>query len=124
MEKLIDDIIELVLDDMDCHHEREEDEYGRTTYQTVEYNLKDEKNLRGKIVALIKKPQSLELRSPELPKITEEWAGKKALAILTLIKQGQDEDLEDPALSLHYLGLSLDIVDSIIELKQIEEEGK
>lgn len=54
-------------------------------------------------------------KAPELPEITEEWAGKKALKILTLIKQAQDEDLEDPALSLHYLGLSLDIVDSIID---------
>ncbi len=50
----------------------------------------------------------------ELPEITDEWAGKKALKILTLIKQAQDKDLEDPYLNLHYLGLSLDIVDSII----------
>lgn len=59
MDKLIDDIIELVLDDMDCHHERDQDEYGRTTHCTVEYSLKDEAKLRDKIVALIKKTQNL-----------------------------------------------------------------
>jgi len=53
-------------------------------------------------------------KAPELPEITEEWAGKKAKEIQQLIKDGQDEDLSDPVTDLHYLGLSLDIVDSII----------
>jgi len=52
--------------------------------------------------------------APELPVITEEWAAGKAKQIWQLIKDGQDEDLNDPVTDLHYLGLSLDIVDSII----------
>ena len=51
---------------------------------------------------------------PELPEITEAWAAKKAKEIWQLIKDGQDEDLSDPVQDLHFLGLSLDIVDSII----------
>ncbi len=59
--------------------------------------------------------KTLEKMLEKLPEITEEWAGQKAKKIWDLIKQAQDEDLSDPALDLHYLGLSLDIVDSILE---------
>ncbi len=52
---------------------------------------------------------------PEVPEIKYEWAGKKAREILDLIKQAQDEDLTDPVMDLHFLGLSLDIVTSIID---------
>ena len=51
MEKLIDDIIELILSDMDCHHEVDHDEDGRHT--SVEYGLNDETRLRGMIGELI-----------------------------------------------------------------------
>ena len=51
MDKLIDDIIELVLDDMDCHHEVDHDEDG--THMSVEYSLNNETKLRGKIGELI-----------------------------------------------------------------------
>ena len=51
----------------------------------------------------------------ELPEITEAWAEGKAKSIWELIKDGQDEDLSDPVMDLHYLGLSVDIVTSIIE---------
>ena len=52
IDKLIDDIIELVLEDMDCHHEVDHDEDG--VHTSVEYNLNDEARTRGKIKALIK----------------------------------------------------------------------
>ena len=51
MEKLIDDIIELILGDVDCHHEINHDEDG--THLSVEYNLNNETKLRGMIGALI-----------------------------------------------------------------------
>ena len=51
MEKLIDDIIELILGDVDCHHEQDHDEDG--VHLSVEYNLNDETKLRGMIAELI-----------------------------------------------------------------------
>jgi hypothetical protein len=53
-------------------------------------------------------------KAKELPEITETWAHVKAKEIFWLIKNGQDEDLTDPALALHYLALATDIVTSII----------
>ena len=53
MDKLIDDIIELVLDDMDCHHEVDHEEDG--THMSVEYSLNNETKVKGKIGELIKK---------------------------------------------------------------------
>ena len=50
-EKLIDDIIELILGDVDCHHEVDHDEDG--IHLSVEYNLNDETKLRGMIGRLI-----------------------------------------------------------------------
>lgn len=67
-----------------------------------------EKEFLEAIIKEYKKPE-------ELPEITEEWIGKKAKEIWQLIKDGQDEDLSDPVTDLHYLGLAIDIVDSIIE---------
>ena len=58
--------------------------------------------------------KTLEKMLQELPEITEEWSAGKAKKIWQLVKDAQGEDLSDPALNLHYLGLSLDIVDSII----------
>ena len=52
-DKLIDDIIELILDDMDCHHEVDHEEDG--VHTSVEYNLNDETKLRGMIGELIDK---------------------------------------------------------------------
>jgi len=51
MEKLIGDIIELILDDVDCHHEVDHDEDGAHT--SVEYNLSSETKLREKIRELL-----------------------------------------------------------------------
>jgi len=51
MDKLIDDIIELILGDVDCHHEVDHDEDG--THLSVEYNLNNETKLREMIWALI-----------------------------------------------------------------------
>ena len=62
--KLIDDILELILGDMDCHHEVDHEEGG--THMSVEYNLKDEAKLRDKIEALLKS------------RVTEEWIEEKA----------------------------------------------
>ena len=53
-------------------------------------------------------------KASELPEITEAWTDAKAKEIKALVKDAQDEDLSDPVTSLHYLGLSLDIVTSII----------
>ena len=52
-DKLIDDIIELILGDMDCHHEVDHDEDG--VHTSVEYSLNDEMKLRGMIGELIDK---------------------------------------------------------------------
>lgn len=51
MNKLIDEIIELILDDVDCHHEVDHEEDG--THMSVEYNLNNETKVRGMIKALI-----------------------------------------------------------------------
>ncbi len=59
--------------------------------------------------------KTLEKMLEELPEITEAWTDAKAKQIKTLIKDAQDEDLDDAVTSLHYLGLSLDIVTSIID---------
>lgn len=64
IDKLIDDILELILEDMDCHHEVDQDEYG--VHTSVEYSLNDEVKLRGKIKALLK------------PEVTEEFVEKWA----------------------------------------------
>lgn len=52
-DKLIDDIIELVLGDMDCHHEVDHDEDG--VHTSVEYSLNNETKLREMILELIDK---------------------------------------------------------------------
>ena len=65
MDKLIDDIIELILGNVDCHHEVDHDEDGIHT--SVEYNLNNETKLRGMIGKLIQKPG-----------VTEEWIIEKA----------------------------------------------
>ena len=52
-DKLIDDIIELILDDMDCHHEVDHDEDG--VHTSVEYSFNDPMKLRGMIGELIEK---------------------------------------------------------------------
>lgn len=63
-DRLIDDILEVVLEDMDCHHEQDNDEDG--VYMSVDYNLKNELKVRNKVIALLK------------PEVTEEWINKKA----------------------------------------------
>ena len=52
-DKLIDDIIELILDDMDCYHEVDHGEDG--IYTEVDYSLNNEAKLRGMIGGLIDK---------------------------------------------------------------------
>jgi len=61
IDKLIDDIIELILGDVDCHHEVDHDEDG--AHVSVEYNLNDETKLRGMIRELIEQSGRSELRS-------------------------------------------------------------
>jgi len=55
MDKLIDNIIELILGDVDCHHDVDHDEDGIHT--SVEYNLNNETKLRRMIKELIQKPE-------------------------------------------------------------------
>lgn len=107
MDKLIDEIIEIVLEDMDCHHEVDHEEDGIHT--SVDYSLNNEEKIRGMIGKLIEGIDAV-----QLPEITEAWTDAKAKEIKALIVNAQDEDLSDPVMSLHYLGLSLDIVTSII----------
>ena len=70
MDKLIDDIIELILGDVDCHHEVDHDEDG--TRQSVEYNLNNETKLRGMIRELIQ-----ESASKDWDNAREEYSGKR-----------------------------------------------
>jgi len=58
MKKLMDDIIELILDNMDCHHEVDHDEDG--THVSVEYNLNREAIVRIKMRELIEELASKE----------------------------------------------------------------
>lgn len=51
MNNLIDDIIELIMDNVDCHHEVDHDEDG--THLSVEYNLNREAIVRIKIRDLL-----------------------------------------------------------------------
>ena len=66
-DRLVDNIIEIILEDMDCQHEVDHGEDGSHT--SVEYNLQYELKVRGKIMALLK------------PKVTEEWIEEKAKQI-------------------------------------------
>lgn len=60
-DKLTDDIIELILDDIDCYHEVDHDEDG--VHTSVEYSLNDETKIRGWIGKLIDKAME-ELQNP------------------------------------------------------------
>ncbi len=51
MKKLIDDIIETILDDVNCHHEVDHDEGG--SHSSVEYDLYNEVITRETIRRLI-----------------------------------------------------------------------
>lgn len=51
----------------------------------------------------------------ELPEITEGWTVGKAKEILDMIKQAQDEDLGGEVQTLHWLGLCMDFITSIID---------
>ena len=52
IDRFIDNIIELVLEDMDCHHVESLDEDGH--HMSVEYNIKYETVLKERIGKLIK----------------------------------------------------------------------
>ena len=56
--KLIDDIIELIIGDMCCHHEEDRDEDG--VHTSVEYSLNNETKLRGMIRELIEQSKETE----------------------------------------------------------------
>jgi len=103
MEKLIDDIIELILGDMDCHHEVDHDEDG--THLSVEYNLNNETKLREMIRELIRKP-----------KVTEEW-------IRDFIREKTDELMEiidDPHMVLGRKLLKVDdFIRSLVEKNRL-----
>lgn len=74
MDKLIDDIIELILGDVCCHHEvsRDEDSY----YASAEYSLDSERKIREKIGGLIE--QFEETASKETAsKQRDEYNGKR-----------------------------------------------
>ena len=71
-------------------------------------------NLKKHIKNIEERCAELIQQKAELPEITEAWADAKAKQIRVLIEDARDEDLDDPVTSLHYLGLSLDIVTSII----------
>lgn len=60
-DQLIDDIIELIVGDMDCHHEIDHDEGGIHT--SVEYSLNDEVKIRQWIGKLIDKAME-EIQNP------------------------------------------------------------
>lgn len=66
--KLINDIIEVVLDDVSCQHRVDHDEDGAHT--SVEYDLCYEAKIRDKILALLE---------PRV--VTEEWVEEKAKEI-------------------------------------------
>ena len=72
IDKLIDNIIELILEDMECQHEVDHDENGAHT--SVEYNLKSELKVRGKIMAL------LELG------VTEDWIEEKGESLYEIVE--------------------------------------
>ena len=78
-DKLIDDIIELILGDMDCHHDVDHDEDG--VHTSVEYNLNDEVKLRGMIGELIDKA----IEEIQKPEVTEEWIEEKAQEVMFLV---------------------------------------
>ena len=59
LDKLVDDILEVVLDDMDCRHEQDHDEAG--VYMSVDYNFKNELKVRNKIITILE------------PKVNKEW---------------------------------------------------
>ena len=74
IDKLIDDILELVIGDMCCHHEEDRDEDGH--YTSVEYSFNNEVELRSKLVVILKK------------EVTEEWIEEKAKRLFTKLGHG------------------------------------
>ena len=55
MRQLMDDIIELILDNVDCHHEVDHEEDG--THMSVEYNLSRETIVRIKLRELLERSE-------------------------------------------------------------------
>lgn len=51
IDRLVDDILEVVLEDMDCRHEIDHDQFRTQT--SVEYNLKNELKVRNKIIVIL-----------------------------------------------------------------------
>ena len=51
LDKLVDDILKVVLDDMDCKHEISHDEDG--AHISADYDLKNELKVRNKIIVLL-----------------------------------------------------------------------
>lgn len=107
IDKLIDDIIELILGDMCCYHEQDHDEDG--VHTTVEYSLNDETKLRGMIGELIEQSKVL-IQKPE---VTEEWIEEKARELLELFSLYPYSD--NKSLKARTLKTSKDFIHSLVE---------
>ena len=68
LDLLVDDILEVVLGDIGCHHEVDHNEGG--THISADYSLKNELKVRNKIITLLEPLQ-----------VTEEWIEEKAKEI-------------------------------------------
>lgn len=106
-DKLVDDILEVVLEDMDCQHEVDHDEDG--AHASVEYNLKYELKVRNKIIVLLKPYQQIK-EMIQKPGVTEERIEEKAKEIVEEIGYR----IEGEYLKVH-LDRAKDFIHSLLE---------
>ena len=105
IDRLIDNIIELVLEDMDCHHVESLDEDGHR--MSVEYNIKYETVLKERIGKLIE-------QWSKKPEVTEEWIEEKAKKVTALFYRLTQHE---PYLENHQINLqqAKDFIRSLVE---------
>lgn len=72
MKEYIEKIIEIILEDVSCEHQIEEEYSGGPAFDDVAYSLKDEKMVIEKCI------KAIPARLIERPEITDEFIEKKA----------------------------------------------
>ena len=90
LNKLVDDIIELILGDVCCHHEVSRDE--ESYYGSAEYSLDSEEKIKSKIITLLKSPPEKE--GLVVDAIISKYPVAVRILLVQLIKQIEKEKKE------------------------------
>lgn len=109
-DKLIDDIIELILGDMNCYHDPDYEYHLHRV--CVEYSLNDEMKIRRQLRELIKKAKEQIKKMIQKPEITEEWKEKKATR---LYKKAMFTPERGGKSTLISMAWAMDFINSLVE---------